>query len=216
MRKQSGRNEYLETQFSISHKGLQKISKEMERDGLAGMSLSGSEARILQFLISNLQVKSIVEIGSLYGHSALAMALALPESGRIDCLEKEESRCEKVRSHLKDHVACRFAVHSGSALESLKKLEPEGPFDLVFIDANKSGYLEYLDWAEANTKQGSLIVGDNTFLFGALWGESSNKKVSSKQVGVMKEFNRRLSDTSKYDSMLIPTPEGMTVARRKF
>jgi len=216
MRKQSGRNEYLETQFSISHKGLQKISEEMERDGLAGMSLSGSEARILQFLISNLQVKSIVEIGSLYGHSALAMALALPEDGRMDCFEKEESRCEKVRSNLKDHVACRLTVHSGPALESLKKLEPEGPFDLVFIDANKSGYLDYLDWAEANTKQGSLIVGDNTFLFGALWGESSNKKVSSKQVGVMKEFNRRLSDTSKYDSMLIPTPEGMTVARRKF
>lgn len=215
MREPSGQIKYLESQFSISHPTLDKIKLQMDKDGLTGMSLSASEARILQFFISSFALKSIVEIGSLYGHSALAMGLALPENGRLYCFEKDVTRCEKIKSHLEGSLPCRFSVHSGNALENLKAIQAEGPFDLVFIDANKSGYLDYLEWAEMNTKPGSFIIGDNTFLFGSLWGESSNPNVSSKQVSVMKEFNKRLSDGSKYTSMLIPTPEGMTVARRK-
>jgi caffeoyl-CoA O-methyltransferase len=86
---------------------------------------------------------------------------------------------------------------------------------MVFIDANKSAYLEYLDWAINNTTRGGLIVGDNTFLFGGVYGESRNERSSQNQIKVMKEFNRRLADQTIFESCLIPTSEGLTVGIRK-
>tara|TARA_Y100001958_G_scaffold159847_1_gene163689 strand:+ start:2678 stop:3328 length:651 start_codon:yes stop_codon:yes gene_type:complete len=215
LRNSSGQENYLAELYGQSHSGLYQIQEQMNQDGVGGMSLSFGEARILQFLIQTHNVKTVVEIGSLYGSSALAMGMALPKDGKIYCFEKSEDRARKIESHLKEHLTCKFEVHSGPADEALKKIENQGPFDMVFIDADKGGYFSYLQWAEAHTQKGSVIVGDNTFLFGALWGESKNSNVGAKQIDSMKKFNERLVDESLYHSLLVPTPEGMTVGIRK-
>lgn len=216
MRYKTPESHYMAQHYSLTHPALEKIKRELEQDQLDFMSVSPVEARLLQFLVEGFHVKTVVEIGSLYGYSAAAMGLSLPEDGKIYCFEKDEARSQRIAENLKEtSLKCEFEVFSGDALEGLRKIEQQGPFDLVFIDANKNAYVDYLDWAEKNTKPGSLIIGDNTFLFGAVWGDSRSSNVSQKQIDTMNEFNRRLSDPAKYRSIMIPTQEGMTVAQRR-
>ena len=80
-------------------------------------------------------------------------------------------------------------------------------------NADKSGYLDYLNWCEKNVRRGGLIVGDNTFLWGALWDQSGHE-IPDVEIRAMSEFNRRLSDPARYNFILIPSREGMTVAQR--
>jgi predicted O-methyltransferase YrrM len=101
----------------------------------------------------------------------------------------------------------------------LNELAASAPYDMVFIDADKPGYPEYLDWAEEYVRKGGLIVGDNTLLFGHVWSESAPQGAgapSRTAWNAMREFNRRLADPAKYHSVLIPTEEGMTVAIKLF
>lgn len=215
MRYETSESAYMAKYFAASDPFLKQVKEKLRKEGLDFMSVSEVEARYLQFFVSSFKVKTIVEIGSLFGYSALAMAKKLPRDGKIHCFEKDETRAQQILSNFEEAgLECSHYVHSGDALEGLKKIESEGPFDLVFIDANKNGYLDYLDWAEANTKSGSLIIGDNTFLFGALWGDSRSQNVSAKQIETMNRFNERIANSEKYDSIMIPTLEGMTLGRR--
>ena len=104
----------------------------------------------------------------------------------------------------------------GDALDVLPQLSKEGPFDMVFIDADKLNYLRYLDWAEENVRKGGLIVGDNTFLFDAVWRDDPVDRVRQTARDAMRDFNRRLADPQKYCGILLPTQEGMTVALKLF
>lgn len=195
---------------------MDSIKDSLMKDSLDGMSVSPVEARMLQFFVKSFNVKRVVEIGTLYGYSAVAMGLVLPSDGKLFCFEKEESRAALAKENLRQsNLKCSYEVFSGVALEGLPKIESEGPFDLVFIDANKNDYVNYLDWAEKNIKTGSIIIGDNTFLFGALWGDSRDRKIGDKQIQTMNDFNRRLGDSTTYNSIMIPTVEGMTVAQRR-
>ena len=92
---------------------------------------------------------------------------------------------------------------------SLKSIETVAPFDMVFIDADKEAYLEYLDWAEKNLKTGGLLVADNTFYLELFMENPSDS--STKTIELMNEFNKRLSDTPYWKGALIPTAEGLTV-----
>ena len=88
---------------------------------------------------------------------------------------------------------------SGDARDLIADIEGRGPYDL--------------NWCEKNVRRGGLIVGDNTFLWGALWNQPE-REIPDVEIRAMSEFNRRLSDPARYNSILIPSREGMTVAQR--
>lgn len=206
---------YVEEVFGLRDPELQRTRDRMVATKTEYMSVSSSEARILQFLIRLNGVRKIVEFGTLYGYSALAMAKALPTDGKVITLEKSpEHHAAAVATFANSTVGNKIEALCGDAQDLMPKLEPQGPFDMVFIDANKAGYVDYLNWAEKNVRRGGLIVGDNTFLFGAMWNETERKNVGEAQVQVMHEFNNRLADSAKYNSALIPTVEGLTVAQK--
>ena len=108
----------------------------------------------------------------------------------------------------------KIELRVGDALESLAELE--GPFDMIFIDADKLNYMNYLNWAEKNIRKGGLIVGDNTFLFGAVYAAEPVDRVRKTAFDAMTAFNARLGDDRYYTGILLPTPEGMTVAIKNF
>lgn len=215
MRVANSKDHYLNEVFNLADEDLARVRVELEKARVGFMSISDHEARCIQFLIRGFGIQKIVEFGTLFGYSALAMAKALPEAGRIWTIEKDESTCAVARRQFQaSPVGGKIESLCGAGIDIARQLSVKGPFDMVFIDADKVNYLNYLEWAEANVRSGGLIVGDNTFLFGALWGESRDKDVNEKKIKLMLEFNERLSDPKRYNSMLVPTTEGLTVAQK--
>jgi predicted O-methyltransferase YrrM len=108
--------------------------------------------------------KKILEIGTLAGYSTIWLARALPVDGKLVTLEFDPKHAEVARANIANAgLADKVEVRVGSALDTLPLLEAEGvgPFDFVFIDANKNGYADYLGWALKLTRRGSVILADN-------------------------------------------------------
>jgi predicted O-methyltransferase YrrM len=214
MRIKELKDRYTNEVFGLPDADLRRVRERMAVTGKEHISISGAEARILQFLIRGFGLKKAVEIGTFYGYSALAMAKALPADGVVVTLEKEPEHHAAAAETFKASPEGKKVVSLlGDAMELLKDAASRGPFDLAFIDANKSGYLDYLMWAEENVRKGGLIVGDNTYLWGALWNDPQRENIGEEQVRAMREFNKRLADPIRFNSILIPTEEGMTVAQ---
>jgi len=205
---------YIKNVFAPEDALLEEINQHLQLRN-AAINIGADEGRLLQFLIKICNVKNIVEIGTLAGYSAIWMARALPEDGHLYTLEQDQKNIEAAREFIaKSDVAHKITLVEGDALTTLPTLEDKAPFDMVFMDADKFEYLKYLRWAEANTKSGSLIIGDNSFLFGAVYMDELPKGVRAGTKDVMCEFNKRLGDQSKYNSILIPTKEGITIGQR--
>jgi predicted O-methyltransferase YrrM len=213
VRTESARETYLDQTFGATDADLERVRAGTEDDPRAGMAIGPHEARVLQFLIRLGGVRTVVEIGTFHGYSALAMASALPEGGRVITIERDEACFRRARANFAESEhRDRVDARHGSALDVLGTLTEV--FDLVFIDANKREYPRYLDWAERHVRRGGLIVGDNTFLWGAVYGEPD--RATNAQAAAMREFNLRLADPKRYSSTLVPTVEGLTVAQKLF
>ncbi len=197
-------------EFSAATQARQLL--ETHAPEIAGISVGAEEGKILQLLIRMNNIKRIVEIGSLTGYSGHWMAAVLPPDGEIHLIERDPKHAALIRQNL--HPA--MTLHEGDALGILPRLT--GSFDMVFIDADKPGYIRYLDWAEQHVRKGGLIIGDNTLLFGQVHKNdfAQTERVSKAAWNAMRAFNARLADPEKYLSILIPTAEGMTVAVKLF
>jgi caffeoyl-CoA O-methyltransferase len=192
-----------------------EIRRAMQATQKEGMSISPVEAGFLQFLIRSQKIEKIIEIGCFLGYSALKMAESLPAHGHLTTIEFDPKYFKLASDHVEMmNAKNKVKVLNGDAIQVLPTLE--GNFDLCFIDADKGGYLDYLDWAEKNVRKGGWIIGDNTFLFGAVFSDDKPTGESIKRWQTMRVFNERLSDPSKYISTCIPFNEGMTVAQKLF
>lgn len=205
------RLDYIRSIFAPETAALKKARESggVENDRIA---IHSEEGKFLQFLIHAIQAKTVVEIGTLHGYSALWMAEALPEDGKIITIEKDEARAKTAHDNTAHNPKIRLM--QGNALNILPTLQ--GVFDMVFIDADKVNYLHYLDWAEKNIRKGGLIVGDNTLLFDAVWKDEPIERVRDTARAAMRAFNRRLADPEKYTGIMLPTHEGLTVAVKLF
>ncbi|MGE0762392.1 MAG: O-methyltransferase [Bdellovibrionales bacterium] len=215
MRKPDACEHYMSETFPVEDVHLQAIRAALSRDGKEGIQVAASDARVLQFLLRACGVRKMVEVGTLYGYSTLCFARALPADGVIYSLDVSEQNHARAKELLKTTDEwSRIQLVTGDARQRLQEYSSRGPFDAVFIDADKSSYLDYLNWAEEHVRIGGLIIGDNTFLFDALFGESRDRNMGEKQIRVMKEFNSRLADSRRYNSCILQTQEGITVAQR--
>jgi predicted O-methyltransferase YrrM len=132
--------------------------------GLPSIDVSPPHGKMLQLFARMVGARSILEIGTLGGYSTVWLARALPQGGRVTTLEIDAKHAEVARANLRRcGVADRVDVRVGPALETLQKLEQEGagPFDLIFIDADKPNNPKYLKYAIALCRPGGVIIGDN-------------------------------------------------------
>jgi caffeoyl-CoA O-methyltransferase len=206
---------YIQSLFAPEDEPLSKVFSTLRMDE-AHMQISPIEGKTLHTLVKMIGAKKIVEIGSLAGYSAIWMARALPEDGKLYAIDLDYKKEDRILKNAADcGVADKISLTIGKANEELPGINKYGPFDMVFIDADKGGYVDYLNWAEKNVRKGGLIVGDNTFLFGAVYGDNA-RGIAPETIEVMKEFNERLANPEKYTSIILPTAEGMTVAVKNF
>lgn len=142
-----------------------------EAAGLPSIQVSPPQGKLLQLLVRLVGAKRILEFGTLGGYSAILMARALPADGRLITLEAKPEYAEVARRSIEQAgVGDRVEVRVGPALEALPVLAEEdaGPFDLVFIDADKVNSPNYFTWSLDRTRPGGLIVADNVVRDGAL------------------------------------------------
>jgi predicted O-methyltransferase YrrM len=183
---------YLEDLFVEEDPILKAALIDAAAAGLPAIQVTAIQGRLLSLLARAIGAQRILEIGTLGGYSTIWLARALPEGGRLISLEVNPVHAETARKNLqRAGLTQKAEVQVGPAVESLKKLAEggAGPFDLVFIDADKPSYPEYLRWALQLCRQGSLIVADNVIRD----GEIADTDSQDPNVQAMRKFNVELA-----------------------
>jgi predicted O-methyltransferase YrrM len=172
--------------------------------GLPAIQVAANQGKLLHLLARLQGAQRILEIGTLGGYSTIWLARALPPEGRLVTLELDLRHAEVARANVgQAGVADRVEVRMGPASESLAQLVAEGggPFDLVFIDADKEGYPDYLGWALRLTRPGSLIVADNVVRGGAVMDAAD----SDPRVRAVRRFLELVGAEPRLDATVIQT-----------
>src|SRR6478672_1826444 len=196
--------EYVE-RFTTPHDPLlAELSEETARElGMPQMLTGPVAGRFLEFLVWISSPQRVLEIGTFSGHSALAMAAALPDGGRIDACEIDPERAAFAQRYFdRSPHGSKITLHVGPALETLDGLE--GPFDFVFIDADKEGYVDYYEAVLPRLAERGLIVADNT-----LW---SGRVVDGE--GPLVAFNEHVAADPRSVQVILSVRDGMTLIRR--
>lgn len=205
---------YIRDLYAPEDAVLRSIREQLEALHMC-IQIGAEEGKFLQTLIHLHQPRSIVEIGTLGGYSAIWMARALPETGHLYTIEKETAHAAIARSAFaRAGLQQRITLLEGTAQEQLPTLSARAPFDMVFIDADKISYLEYLDWSEKHLRKGGLLVADNTLLFDTVYLDNipDNADIRPTTHQALKNFNQRLANPMRFHSAMLPTKEGLTLA----
>jgi caffeoyl-CoA O-methyltransferase len=189
---------------------LRAVARETHEQLDAPQMLTGTvEGRFLEMLVWTSAARRVLEIGTFSGYSALSMAAALPEDGLIVSCEIDERRAEFARRHIdaSPHAA-KIDVRVGPALDTIGELE--GRFDLVFVDADKTGYAGYVDAALPLLAPRGLIVIDNT-----LWsGRVLDPDPGDESTVALAALNDRLAGDDRLVVVQLPVRDGVTLVRR--
>ncbi len=174
------------------------------------MQLEKYEGKLVYILLEMIAAKNVLEIGMLNGYSTIWIANAVKKrDGIVYTIEKNQDYIDaflKIAHTLSHNIKC---IH-GDAHEVLKDFTD--PMDAIFIDADKNGYIEYFMHAKRLLKPGGILIVDNVFLYGNVYG-ASRKKVSQKSIAKMQKFNLLVSQDPDFQTVIIPTMEGLMVAR---
>lgn len=198
--------------FAPEDEGLQSALREASQAGLPEIQISPIQGKLLQLLATICNAQKILEIGALAGYSGIWLARALPPGGHLITLEVSPAHADVVKkSFARAGVGDRTEVRVGKALDLLPQLANEAPFDLVFIDADKAPYPQYLDWALRYTRPGSIIVADNCIRGGKGLRPSGDEGTA----GVF-EYNQRVVNNPHLVSLALPLDDeytdGFTIA----
>ena len=194
---------YVEGLFIGKDAVLDAAVADSQSAGLPAIQVSAVQGRMLHLLAVLVRARRILEIGTLGGYSTIWLARALPEDGRLISLEYEPRHAEVARGNLvRAGLAGRVEVRVGRALDTLAAIATAGsePFDMVFIDADKDSYLEYLQWALRLTRSGSLIVADNVVRRGVIpvAGEGEARALA------VQRFNAALAAEPRVTATILP------------
>ena len=197
-------DDYIASLFSPADPALPGALATTAAAGLPSISVSPNQGKLL-FLLARLQgARAILEIGTLGGYSTIWLARALPADGRLITLEIDPKHAEVARGNIaRAGLAGMVEIQIGPARDSLARLVAQGggPFDVIFIDADKTGYPEYLGLALQLSRPGTLIIADNV----VRKGEIADAGSKDPQVQAVRRFNQLLADEPRVSATVIQT-----------
>lgn len=201
---------YIEGLFVKADPVLESAVEDSKSAGLPQIQISPNQGRFLQLLAELCSARRILEIGTLGGYSGIHFARALPDDGKLISLELDERHAEVARKNFeRAGLSDKVEVRVGDAREILRGMDGEASFDLVFIDAEKEDYPEYLDLSLAHSRPGTLILADNAIRGGSVLEEGDN----------MRAFNEKLARDERLSAIIIPLlrerVDGVAIARVK-
>jgi len=195
---------YIEGALVSADPSLEAALEASAAAGMPPIQVSASQGKFLHLLATIRGATSILELGTLGGYSTIWLARALPPSGRLVTLEVEPKHAAVARENLeRAKLSDRVQVRVGKALDLLPELQREGagPFDFVFIDADKQHLAEYFEWALALSAKGSVIVVDNVVRKGAVLDAQS----SDVNVQGVRRLNDKLKQLTRVRATTIQT-----------
>ncbi len=180
------------------------------------ISISPNQGKFLQILAKLCNAKKILEVGTLAGYSTIWLARALPKEGRLVTLEFDPMHAKVAQMNIaRAGLDAVVDIRVGKALDTLPQIEKEGiaPFDMIFIDADKTPYTEYFQWALRLSRRGTLIVADNVIREGKVLDPNSTDEM----VKGVQRFNKELAKSTSVTATIIQTVgtkehDGMAIA----
>ena len=197
---------YAETHTTPSGELFERLAAETrEVSQWPQMMVGEVEGRFLEFLVRMSSARRVLELGTFTGYSSLSMARGLPEGGRVITCDTDPDTTAIARRYAEEAgLADRIEYRTGPALETLAQLD--GPFDLVFIDADKPNYLNYYEAVLPKLADDGLIVADNAFRDGRVLGDDDEP---------MKEFNDFVANDPRVQCVLLTVRDGMLFVMKR-
>ena len=191
---------------------LRELSRETFQKMLQPRMLSGHfQGRILSFLSKLIRPKKILELGTFTGYSALCLAEGLDKDGELHTIDKDEELVSFQRRYFNRSIhGTKIHQHTGCALEIIKKLNYK--FDLIFIDADKSNYVNYFNLLADKIKRGGVLISDNVLWSGKVIEPLENSDLSTK---VLLEYNKLLKEDPRFETILLPIRDGLTLSIKR-
>ena len=198
---------YAEAHTTPSGELFERLAAEtLEKSEWPEMMVGEVEGRFLEFLVRLSGARRVLELGTFTGYSSLSMAGGLPDGGRVISCDIDPETTAIARRYAEEAgLADRIEYRLGPALETLAQLE--GPFDLVFIDADKPNYRNYYEAVLPKLADGGLIVADNAFRDGRVLDEAASEP--------MNEFNDHVRNDPRVECVLLTVRDGMLLVMKR-
>lgn len=166
-----------------------------------------AQISLMQVVLRAAQAKTVVEIGTLAGSTAIALARALPQGGVVHTLEFSDRHADFAEAWVKkSDVAAKVRVIRGDARQTLKQFK-DGTVDATFIDADKEGYQHYLEESHRILRTGGLVMVDNAFAFGQLFADVPEDS----GVHYIRNFNKKMAADKRFHGVIVPLGDGCWV-----
>jgi caffeoyl-CoA O-methyltransferase len=193
-------DEYIRDLVGSEDEILKATNDSVNEANIPPISVSANQGKFLQVLAKTCNARNILEIGTLVGYSTIWMARALPKGGKLISLEYEPRHADVAKRNIdRAGLSNVVEIRVGKALDLLPKLT--GPFDMIFIDADKPPYKEYFEWAMKLSRPGTLIVADNVIRDGQVTDPDSKDEM----VQGARRFNEFLSTVPGVTATIIQT-----------
>jgi predicted O-methyltransferase YrrM len=189
---------------------LAELKAAARRAGIPPIWISPEQASLMQILLKLHGARAVIEVGTLAGYSAIALARALPgaaQGGRLDTIELSAEHAAFAAGWIaRSDVADRVRVHRGAGQDVLPGF-PARSADAVFLDADKAGYAGYLQECKRLLRPGGLLMVDNAFAFGQLLDE----RPKDREVAAVRAFNDLLARDPAFHAVIVPIGDGLWV-----
>jgi predicted O-methyltransferase YrrM len=204
--------QYCEQHSSSESELLQNLAKETWQKVINPRMLSGSlQGAYLKFISKLIQPRRILEIGTYTGYSALCLVEGLKENGELITLEEDDELSYFHQKYFPQHSKGKLITTKyGDAKKTMNEID--GEFDLIFIDADKQGYIQYWDWCSKHVSSFGVILIDNVLWNGKVIQPLVEKDLDTQ---VLLDLNRKIQEDEQFENVLLPLRDGMMMVKRK-
>lgn len=202
---------YVEEHSQQESELLKRINRETHLEVLRPRMLSGHlQGRVLSMLSKMIRPTNVLEIGTYTGYSALCIAEGLAPEGKIITIDKNEELEARVRGYFKESgFGSQIELRIGDAMEIIPALSQT--FDLIFIDADKSNYLNYFNLVIDHLQPGGYIIADNVLWSGKVIEPVAEDDVDTK---ALLKFNKAITEDARVENVLFPIRDGLMIIRK--
>lgn len=203
---------YLDNHYTAESDLLKNLESETFQKTTQPQMLSGGyQGRLLSLISKITKPKNILEIGMFTGYSTLCLAEGLNSDGKIITIDRNEELLYLVKKYFnQSDYSNQIEIKIGNALEVMNQLDLS-EFDLFFIDADKSNYINYYEKIVNAAKPGAVILADNVLWYGKVLEET---RANDKDTAILKEFNETVSKDDRVEMLILPIRDGISLIRK--